>query len=427
MSAATATPLLRVEEARARMSADLGPLPAETVSVRDALDRVLATDVSARLTLPPWENSAMDGFAVRAEDVAAAEPGAPVTLAVTGEVAAGHPPPGAVLPGTALRILTGGMLPEGADAIVPVEDTDAPPGAAELPHRVAVTRPVAPGQHVRRAGSDLRGGEPLLLRGDRLDPARCALLAAAGYGEVAVVGRPRVAILGTGDELVPPGTPLGPAQIPDSNSVGLAGQARALGAEVLELGVAPDVQDAVVERLRSGIETCDVVIVSGGVSVGAHDEVKAAFDVVGRIDLWRVAVQPGKPLAFGRARRDDGSEVLLFGLPGNPVSSFVTFELFARPVLRHLAGHRDPVGRPIVRARLAERVSTSQGRRAYLRVAVTRTEESPGWAATLSGGQGSHMLAALARSNGLAIVPEEVETIEAGTIVDVLRLDEECR
>ena len=264
--------------------------------------------------------------------------------------------------------------------------------------------------------------------GTRLTPAALAVLAAAGLGTITVHRRPRVAILGTGDELVPPGTPLGPAQIPDSNSISLAAQARAAGADVLALGVARDDRDVVVERLLAGIAAADLVVVSGGVSVGAHDAVKAAFEIVGRMDLWRVAIQPGKPLAFGRAEGPDGREVLLFGLPGNPVSSFVTFELFVRPVLRRLAGHLDPIGRPVVHARLTQDVSKSKGRRAFLRVRVVPDPAEPSvLVAELAGGQGSHVLSALARSNGLAIIPEDVDALPAGSVVDVLRIDEESR
>ncbi|MFN8620586.1 MAG: gephyrin-like molybdotransferase Glp [Chloroflexota bacterium] len=421
--------LLRLEEARARMLAGLAALPAETVPVAEALGRVLAADAIARDTLPPWDNSAMDGFAVRATDVAGASADAPVRLRVIGESAAGHAPSVAVEPGTAVRVLTGAMLPDGADAVVPVEDTDAPQGVAALPDAVGVRVAAGPGAHVRRRGGDLRTGDHLLDAGTRLTPQALAVLAAAGLGEVAVHRRPRVAILGTGDELVPPGQPLGPAQISDSNSIALAAQAAAAGAEVVRLGLAPDRREVILERLRAGIAGADLVVSSGGVSVGAHDEVKEAFDEVGRMDLWRVAIQPGKPLAFGRATAPDGREVLLFGLPGNPVSSFVTFELFVRPVIRALAGHPEAVGRRMARARLSAEAHTSLGRRAFLRVRLgadpARPDDPSALVAELAGGQGSHVLSALARANGLAIIPEEVEVAPAGALVDVLRIDEE--
>jgi len=416
-----AEPLLSLEEARARMLEGLEPLPAEEVTLDEALGRVLAESLASRLTLPPWDNSAMDGFAVRAADVAGAASETPVSLQVTGEAAAGRVADGRVEPGTAMRILTGAPVPEGADAVVPVEQTDAAPGVAELPTRVAILEPVATGAHIREAGGDLRAGEPLLTAGTMLSPATIAAAASGGYGTLSVHRRPRLAVLSTGDELVAPGEPLGPAQIPDSNSVGLVALARASGAEARSIGVAKDSLDDVIEHLAAAIGWADIVIASGGVSVGAHDVVKDAFALLGRVDLWRVAVQPGKPVAFGRASRPTGEgEVLLFGLPGNPVSSQVTFELFVRPVLRRLAGHPDLIGREIVRARLAQPAHKAPNRRAFLRVRLV--EEGSGWRAELAGGQESHMLSALARADGLAVVPEDVDGLPAGAEVEVIRL-----
>ncbi len=418
-------PLLRLEEARVRMLADVRPLPMERVALAGALWRVLGDAVVTRVSLPPWDNSAMDGFAVRAQDVMGASRAAPANLEVVGEVAAGHAPQVSVRAGIAVRVLTGALMPPGSDAVVPVEDTDAPRGVAELPERVAVHRAAALGAHIRLAGSDVRAGERVLHPGLLITPPRLALAAATGHAELLVHRRPRVAVLATGDELVPAGQPLGAAGIHDSNSVALAAQVRAAGGDVIDLGIARDDFAHVVARLREGIASADMVVVSGGVSVGAHDVVKDAFDAVGTLDLWRVAVQPGKPLAFGRADADRDGPVLLFGLPGNPVSTFVTFELFVRPVLRRLAGHTDAIGRMLIRAELLEPVTKSPGRRAFLRV---RIEPDPdrdgGWKASLAGGQGSHVISALAQANGLAIVPEEVDSLPAGALVDVLILDE---
>jgi molybdopterin molybdotransferase len=417
---ALGSPLLRLEDALERMLAGVEALPVSWVRLGEARGRVLAQPVRSRLMLPPWDNSAMDGFAVRAADVAAATDQRPVRLAVAGEAAAGRRSVATVEQGTAVRILTGAPLPAGADAVVPVEDTDAQPGVAGLPPLVAVHRPVPAGAHVRRAGSDLEAGAPLLEAGVELTPAGLALVAAGGHAHIGVHRQARVAVLATGDELVPPGEPLGDAQIPDSNSVGLLAQAAAAGAEPIPLGIAGDDLESVVGRLAEGIARADAVLVSGGVSVGAHDVVKDAFARLGTVELWRVAVQPGKPLAFARADTPDGRRVLLFGLPGNPVSAFVTFELFVRPVLRRLAGHRQPVARQSVHARLAEPVSKSPGRRAFLRVRLQL--EGGAWQARLAGGQGSHVLSALAFADGLAVVPEEVESLPAGAEVEVVLL-----
>jgi len=415
--------LMSLEEARARMLDGLAALPTEVVALGDAAGRVLAEDLTSRHTLPPWDNSAMDGFAVIAADVGTAAKEAPVRLAVTGEAAAGRIADVVVTRGNAVRILTGAPLPKGADAVVPVENTDARPGVADLPHEVTVFSAASPGAHIRRAGSDLSAGAPLLAARTELTPAAIAVAAAGGHAQVTVHLWPRVALLATGDELVAPGEPLGPAQIPDSNTFGLAAQARELGAEVQILGIARDDLDDVLAKLRQGLEWADVIVASGGVSVGAHDVVKDAFARIGRIDLWRIAVQPGRPLAFGRAPAADGQrEVLLFGLPGNPVSSLVTFELFVRPVLRRLAGHEDVIGRDIVRATLDAPVTKAPKRRTFVRVALTQTATGTGWQASLAGGQDSHVLSALAAADGLAIIGEEFDAVPAGTEVKVIRI-----
>jgi molybdopterin molybdotransferase len=420
MAELAARPLLSLEAAREQMLGGVEPLAAEEVGLDEALGRVLAADLVSDTTLPPWDNSAMDGFAVRAADVAAADD-APVRLRVIGESAAGALPQGSVEPGTAMRILTGAPVPSGADAVVPLEQTDAPMGMAELPAQVAIERAVTAGAHIRRSGTDLRAGQPLLARGTSLTSATLAAAAAGGHGTLSVYRRARVAVLATGDELAPAGAPLGPAQIPDSNSVGVAAAAREAGADVMSLGIARDDIGSVRDALERGRAWADVIVASGGVSVGAHDVVKDAFLSIGRLHLWRIAVQPGKPLAFGRAQAGwRNGEVLFFGLPGNPVSSLVTFELFVRPVLRRLMGQEDVVGRETVRARLIEPVRKAPQRRAFLRVHLGRNDG--GWQASLAGGQDSHILSALAAADGLAVVPETVDGLPAGAEVEVIRL-----
>jgi molybdopterin molybdotransferase len=415
--------LMSLEDARARMLEGLEALPAEVVALGDAAGRVLAGALASRNTLPPWDNSAMDGFAVVAADTTSATRDTPVRLDVVGEAAAGRVTDVVVASGSCVRILTGAPLPSGADAVVPVENTDARMGVAHLPREVNVYAPASVGAHIRRAGSDLLAGADLLAAGTELTPAALAVCAAGGHAQVTVRRRPRVAVLATGDELVPPGDPLGPAQIPDSNTFGLAAQARELGAEVRVLGIARDDMDDVLDHLREGLAWADVIVASGGVSVGAHDVVKDAFAQIGRIDLWRIAVQPGRPLAFGRAPATwREGDVLLFGLPGNPVSSLVTFELFVRPVLRRLSGYDDVIGRQIVRATLEQSVTKAVKRRAFLRVTLTETPERPGWRASLAGGQDSHVLSALAAADGLAIIGEEQDAVPQGSEVEVIRI-----
>ena len=337
-----------------------------------------------------------------------------MVLRVLGEVPAGRAPDDEVGPGTALRIMTGAMMPAGADTVVPVEDTDAPAGASEVPAAVAVRAPTRSGGNVRLPGSDVAAGTPLLERGRVLDPAAIALLAATGHAAVVVHRRPRVAVISTGDELVPPGQPLGPAQIHECNSFTLAAQAAEAGAEVRRMGIAarhpagPARAPPRGGRLgrRRGPQRRRV-------SVGAHDHVKAAFSGIGQLDVWRVAIKPGRPFAFGRAAVD-GRPAYLFGLPGNPVSVFVTFELFVRPVLRRLAGQGGSIGRPERIVRVAERIRGSSGRQTIARVVLEPDPDRPdGLLARPSGGQDSHMLFSLATANGLLFVPPDTD-LEAG-------------
>ncbi len=460
--------LLSVEQARDMVLASAPrPVPAERVPVVEARGRVLAVAVVAATDLPPWDNSAMDGYAIRAADVMAAEEQAPVRLAVTGEVAAGRVPDGRVEAGHALRIATGAPLPPGADAVVQVELTTPLDGAGNpgprgrdalgpVPAAVLVHARVGPGDNVRRRAGDLRAGATVLEPGRAIGPAEVAVVAGAGVPDVMVHRRPRVAVISTGDELRPAGTDLGPAGIPDANGPALVALCAAADAEARHVGIAPDDLAAMTRTLREAILGADVVIVSGGVSVGPYDVVRPAFEAVGTVELWRVAVQPGKPFAFGTAARpadepqgparpgagpegrggspsgQGAGPVLLVGLPGNPVSTFVTFELFVRPVLRRLAGRPDwDLLRPTDLGVLEEPVSKSPGRRAYIRVVARRSE--PGGRPLrdaegrvrlgLAGGQGSHVLSALAASDALAIVPESVDGLPAGAPVELWWLD----
>lgn len=442
--------LLSVEEARATVLAGVQPLEGvERLAPEAALGRVLAGAVTAATSLPPWDNSAMDGYAIRASDVAEAAEAAPVRLGVTGEVRAGAAPDVTVGPGTAVRIATGAPVPPGADAVVPVELTTPldPSGAAgprgreaagPLPAACLVHVAVPSGANVRPAASDVEAGAVVVAAGVAVTPAVAALAAGAGVGEVTVRRRPVVAVLATGDEVRPAGASLGAAGIPDANGPGLRALVREAGGRPLDLGIAPDDLDEVTGRLQRGVAEADVVVVSGGVSVGPYDVVRAAMEAVGEVHLWRVAIQPGKPFAFGRATPPDRPgqaasaprrPVLVFGLPGNPVSSFVTFELFVRPVLRRLAGH-ERLDRPADRGVLEEAVTKSAGRRGYQRVVALRdaagspVRDGPGRVRVrLAGGQGSHVLSALAAADALAIVPERLDRAEAGSEVELRWLD----
>ncbi len=437
------TSLLSVEAARdAVLAAVEGPLPPESVPVASGLGRVLARPVLATTDLPPWDNSAMDGYAVRATDIAGAEEEQPIALPVVGEVAAGTAPGRALEPGTAIRIATGAPIPAGSDAVVPVElttplDASSRPSGPRgrdatgpLPDACLVHAAVARGANIRSRGDDLRAGSTILDAGMVLGPAGIAVAAGAGVAQLDVHVRPRVAVLATGDEVVPAGEPLGPAGIPDANGPGIRALVATMGAEPVDLGIAPDRLDVVLDRIASVLSAVDAVVVSGGVSVGPYDVVRDAFAELGRVELWRVAVQPGKPFAFGIVPRSDAvagrsRSVLLFGLPGNPVSGFVTFDLFVRPAIRRLAGRRDVV-EPADRAVLLDAASKGAARRAFLRVVAERhndggivRDEAGRVRVRLAGGQGSHVLSALALADGYAVIPEDVDRVEAGTPVEL--------
>jgi len=384
----------------------------------------------------------MDRPAVRIDRLRVVRGGNVVLPELSCDIAAGSAPNVAVEPGTAARIATGARLPDGADAVVPVEattplDADHRPGprgrdaTGPVPAACLVHEVVPPGGSVRAAGSDLKAGATLLPPGSAIGAASISLIAGAGVEGLSVHRRPRVAVLATGDEVRAPGQPLGEAGIPDANGPGLRALVAAAGGEAIDLGIATDALDDVVARLRAGLEGgIDALIVAGGVSVGPYDVVKTAIESIGRIDLWRVAVQPGKPFAFGVADRPGGgAPILLFGLPGNPVSSAVTFELFVRPAIRALAGRHDLL-RPLDRAVLDEAVTKGRGRRAFLRVEAERDatgapvrDERGRVHVRLAGGQGSHVISALAAADALAVVPEADDALPAGAEVALWWLD----
>ncbi|MFE1228935.1 gephyrin-like molybdotransferase Glp [Streptomyces sp. NPDC058745] len=409
--------------------AAVAPLEPIELQLPDAQGCVLVEDVTVPVALPPFDNSSMDGYAVRVADVAGATEEYPAVLTVIGDVAAGAGGLPRVGPGQAARIMTGAPLPPGAEAVVPVEWTDggsgggaasgmraastAPEGAAG---EVRVHRPAEARAHVRARGSDVRAGDLALEAGTVLGPPQIGLLAAIGRGTVRVRPRPRVVVLSTGSELVQPGEELGEGKIYDSNSFALAAAARDAGALAYRVGAVTD--DA--ETLRATIEDqlirADLLVTTGGVSVGAYDVVKEALTVDGQVDFRKLAMQPGKPQGFGTIGPE---QTPLLALPGNPVSSYVSFELFVRPAIRALMGLPD-LHRPRVRAELVadKALSSPAGRRQFLR----GTYDAEAGTVTPVGGAGSHLIAALAHADALLVVDEETTSVEPGSTLEVVLL-----
>ncbi len=401
--------MLSVPEAQRLILQEIPLLGSEKVNLLSALGRVLAEDVASTRDIPPWNNSSMDGYAVRAQDTRGATRERPARLAVVGEIPAGGVASRLVGPGEAYRIMTGAPMPEGADAVIPVEEV------LVEDDKVVCLREVAPREFVRPLGEDLRRGDLVLSRGTSLGPAAIGLLAALGRASVEVYQRPRVAILSTGDELVEIEEPLGPGKITDSNTYTLMAQVQAAGGVPVSLGIARDSLESLIERFQWGL-TADCLISSAGVSVGDRDHVRAALERLGaQLRFWKVAMRPGKPLTFGLLQ---GKPV--FGLPGNPVSSMVTFELFVRPALMKMMGHPDHF-RPRVRAVAAISIPNPGEREGYLRVSLRR--QGNRYHASLTGEQGSSILRSMLLADGLAVLPPDT-TIQAGQEVDVILLGE---
>jgi len=389
--------VLSIDEARDIVLRATRPLPAESVGLSAALDRVLAVPVAAAHDVPRFLNSAMDGFALQAGPAGR-------TLSIVGESRAGSPATVTVGPGDAVRISTGAAVPAGADAVVMVERT------RERDGDVHVEAETTPDQNLRHPGEDMRAGAVVLPAGTRVGPAELGVAANAGVANLRCFRRPRVVVLATGDELVTPGAPLGPGQIHDSNALTLAALARRAGAEVVHAGEVPDTPQATEAAVRAAFTMADVVVCSGGVSVGAHDHVKPALLAAGVQErFWRVALRPGKPTWFGVRQSQ-----LAFGLPGNPVSAMVTFLLFARPALLALQG-ADP-GTPRERKRLTRPVARHAGRDECVRVSLDGPDATP------TGPQGSHVLTSMLGADALALIPRGEGELPAGSSVEVERL-----
>jgi molybdenum cofactor synthesis domain-containing protein len=397
--------MIPLAEARSYVLDRCRATPTEAVAVADADGLVLRSPVSAPEAVPPFDNTAMDGFAVRSVDTI----GAPVELAVVDTLPAGVAPTRAVGSGEAIRIMTGAPMPAGADAVVMVERT-----AAVGADRVLVEVVVESGNHVRRAGDDLSAGDEVFGAGTALTPAHLGVLASIGAVDVRVGRRPRVGVLSTGDELVGAGEPLGPGQIRDSNRTALLAALAELGVVPVDLGLVADDEDLIREALMAGIASCDALCTSGGVSMGDFDYVKTVLDEVAEMRWMQVAIKPAKPFAFGVS-----GPVPIFGLPGNPVSSLVSFELFARPALRRMMGY-ERLDRPRVSAVAADGlVRRPDGKTHFARVALEQDEH--GFVVRSAGAQGSHQLRAMADANGLAVLPDGAG-VEPGASVSVIVL-----
>jgi len=405
-----------VEQHMEAVLARIRPLPPFEQHLLDAHGHRLAEDVISPRDVPLFDNSAMDGYAVRRIDVLGADEERPAVLTVTQELPAGNAADVEIGPGACARIMTGAPIPPGADAVVPVEWTD---GGAE--GTVRIFRVPDLGAHVRRAGEDIRTGQPLLSAGTVLGARQIGLLAAVGRDLVAVRPSPRVVVISTGSELVEPGAELGPGQIPDTNGYTLSAAAREAGAIVYRVGVIADDPKLLLDTIEEQLIRADLVVTTGGVSVGAYDVVKEALSGLGTVEFGRVAMQPVMPQGFGVVGQD---EIPIFTLPGNPVSAYVGFELFVRPAIRKLAGRQEDLHRPVIGAVCLDGFNSPEGKRQFARGAVSLAGEDGRVEVRPVGGAGSHLMGGLAQANCLISVPEAQTRVERGDAVSVILLDE---
>ena len=401
--------MISVIEARDAILNRIRPIGIERVDIVSAQGRVLAEDVHATRNQPPWDNSAMDGYAVRAADTVPTSPDSPAELEIVEDLPAGYRATRIIGPGQAIHIMTGAPVPDGADTIVRAERT-----RRVDENHVRVLEPVEAGTDLRRAGEDIREGDLILRAGMLMRPAEIGLLASTNRSHVSVYRRPRVAVLSTGDEIVDVDEPLEDGKIVDSNGYALTALVADAGGIPLRLGICPDTQEALEQALRDGL-VADAIITSGGVSVGEYDFVKAALEAVGTsMAFWKVSMTPGRPLAFGAI-----GDTIVFGLPGNPVASMVTFELFMRPALLKMQGYTH-LYRPTIKAVLSEDITKSLGRKQFIRVTLERRGDT--FFASRTGAQGSGILRSMSIADGLAVSHEDQEFMKAGQEIEVMLL-----
>ncbi len=415
--------MVTIEEARRLVVESRSASTTVRVPIAQAVGCVLAEDAVAREDVPPFANSAVDGYAVRSADTRDAVPGRPVRLAVVGEVAAGAPAVTEVRHGQAVRIMTGAPMPAGADAVVMVEDTrfEGDRRNFDGSQTVEVFTAVGGGDAVRGAGDDVRLGTTVFVSGTEITPAVAGVLASINIGEPLVVRRPRVAVLSTGDELVDDGSPLAPGQIRESNRTMLIGLVENAGLVAVDFGIVRDDENALEQTLRLAASECDAIVTSGGVSMGDYDVVKAVLSRIARMNWMQIAIKPAKPFAFGLLERRNGGDVPVFGLPGNPVSSLVSFELLARPALRRMAGHTAAADRPRVMAVADAPLRRRPDGKVHFQRVTTQFAADGRLHVSPVAAQGSHQLAATALAGGLAVVPDGAG-VEVGGAVEVVLL-----
>ena len=416
--------MISVEDARARILAFFSRLEPTPVPALDALGQVVAEDVTATFDIPPLDNTAMDGYAVRAADTTGATEESPRRLQVVADLAAGYVLDTEVGEGEAVRIMTGAPIPSGADAIVPFEETDEPLRApGEAPTRgdvVSVFKAAEVSANVRSQAEDISAGQVVLHAGRTVRASEVGVLSSIGLTQVSVYRRPEVAILSTGDEIVTPGGERRAGQIYDANAHSVAALVRALGGRPRLLGIAQDTVEDLTAKIHAGLDA-DMIVTSAGVSRGDFDVVKDVLEREGAIDFWTVRMKPGKPLAFGAFEAPDGRRVPHLGLPGNPVSSMVAFELFGRPAILKMLG-RDDWQRPLIKAITRDKIVNTDARRFYARCIVSEGEDGR-YYADLTGPQGSGILTSMSAANGLTVIPEDMPHANPGDEIDVMMID----